>query len=107
MRTGFFSTIFLLLVLTLFAGSFSSSSLGFLSEAQAQGKKDFTINGKTLKLQDLMPPFQYEKEDSLLPSGMGNGRLPASLQLEEEEDQFYKEQMQRTFEALDRFQGNF
>ena len=54
-----------------------------------------------------MPPFQYEREDPLFPKEVTKGRLPASIQFEEEEDKFYKERIQKTFEALEQFQGNY
>ena len=54
-----------------------------------------------------MPPFQYEKEDPLFPKEVTKGRLPASIDFEEEEDRSYKNQLQKTFEALDHFQGNY
>ena len=103
MKGGFFSTIFLLFVLSIFLGSSSP----FVSKAYAKGKQDLMFNGRALKLQDLMPPFQYEKEDPLFPKEITKGRLPASIQFEEEEDKLYKDRLQKTFEALEQFQGNY
>ena len=99
MRGGFISTVFLLCVLS----SFMGEDFSFINEAHGKGKQDITFNGRTLKLQDLIPPFQYEKEDPLFPKEVTKGRLPASIQFEEEEDQFYKNRLQKTFEALERF----
>ena len=103
MRGRFLSTIFLLFVLTIFTG-FSSS---LFNEAYGKGQKDIMFDGRALKLNDLMPPFQYEKEDPLFPKEITKGRLPASIQFEEEEDQLYKDRLQKTFEALEQFQGNY
>ena len=103
MKGGFLSTVFLLFTFVLLVGSSSLS----LSKAYGKGKRDITLNNRVLKLQDLMPPFQYEKEDPLFPKEVTKGRLPASIQFEEEEDQFYKDRLQKTFEALEQFQGNY
>ena len=97
------SIILLLLTLSTFVGSYSP----FVGKAYAKEKPDILFNGKVLKLQDLMPPFQYEKEDPLFPKEVTKGRLPASIDFEEEEDRSYKNQLQKTFEALDHFQGNY
>tara|TARA_Y100001970_G_C14172259_1_gene824822 strand:- start:1295 stop:1597 length:303 start_codon:yes stop_codon:yes gene_type:complete len=99
MRGGLISTVFLLFILSSFMGGY----FPFINEAHGKGKQDIMFNGRALKLQDLMPPFQYEKEDPLFPKEVTKGRLPASIQFEEEEDQFYKNRLQKTFEALERF----
>ena len=103
MKGGFFSTIFLLFILSIISG-FSSA---FFNEAYGKAQKDIMFDGRALKLQDLMPPFQYEKEDPLFPKEITKGRLPASIQFEEEEDKLYKDRLQKTFEALEQFQGNY
>ena len=103
MKGCFLSTVFLWVTFFLLVGSYTL----FLDTAYGKGKQDLNSKNRILKLKDLMPPFQYEREDPLFPKEVTKGRLPASIQFEEEEDKFYKERIQKTFEALEQFQGNY
>ena len=61
---------------------------------------------KDLKLSDLMPPFEIEKESPILP-GEEEGNVSISIQKEDDEIDTYKDKLQDAFEQLDKFQGRY
>ena len=84
---------FLAIVFGLF---FFGTSLGICGE----------IDTRSLKLGDLMPPFEFERSTPILP-GDERGDISISIQIEDDEIGSYKDKLKDAFEQLDKFQGRY
>ena len=75
---------------------FFGSSLGIGGE----------IDIRNLKLGDLMPPFEFERNSPILP-GEERSDVSISIQIEDDEIGSYKDKLKDAFEQLDKFQGRY